>query len=112
MTGYCTVSNHDKLREAIRVYRDRIASGAYNNAEFLAQSNLIAAAAESTLPKTRMVEVWRIEWAARHHVTGDWLAYCQCWSTKDGAEGFADRRAAEGASCIRVTGPHMQEVPA
>lgn len=72
---------------------------------------VVLAAAQAhlaTLPKTKMVEHFRVEgW---HSLSGPWVA---CYSTKDAAECTAAAFRKAGAhSCIKVTGPHLQEVPA
>ena len=102
------MSGHDKLREAIK-WGKRVTDMSPSGWDALRD---LIAAAESTLPKTTMVEVWRVEYAYRHHVTGDWLAGQHTWPTQDGVEHHADKLREDGAACIRVTGPHMQEVPA
>lgn len=105
------MSEHEKLREAITWGR------AYHAAAYVSlKSNHLAvlvAAAESTLPKTKMVEVWRLEYAhrgipcaevyqAKHHADG---RAAELKANRDGS------REVPAFSCIRVTGPHQQEVP-
>ena len=103
------MTDHDKLREAIKFISGFWAEGS----EVQRQSRIIIAAAESTLPRTKMVEVWRVEWAERHHVTGDWLPHSKDWVTQEVVENMAiELRERLDCACIRVTGPHRQEVPA
>lgn len=63
-----------------------------------------------TKPATKTVQVWRVEGAVRG--AERWIPGCCVYAT----EAEARRRALEcelaGWSCIRVTGPHEQEVPA
>jgi hypothetical protein len=62
--------------------------------------------------RTRTVEVWRIEYAERHHVTGDWLPCTDTWPTEEYIRAKEeDLRGRSDVACIRVTGPHKQEVP-
>lgn len=77
---------------------------------------LIAAEAHlATLPKTKMVEVWRVEWAILSQTRG-WLPQ-QRGETREDADAWVDKlreadKYGNSVSCIRVTGPHQQEVPA
>lgn len=69
--------------------------------------------AHLTKPATKIVQVWRVEWAER--LTGD-----REWRPRSVGP-FIEKRMAEGCAgdlaesklnaCIRVTGPHDQEVP-
>jgi hypothetical protein len=73
----------------------------------------VLAAAEShlaTLPRTKEVEVWRIEYAAKD---GDeWLTCCKTYKRRDLAyRAFQDHLCAR-YQCVKVTGPHKQEIPA
>lgn len=71
----------------------------------------VIAAAESTLPKTKMVEVWHVEYALHSRCPAIYLFNEK--ETADKQAVFMQKHAAEhGWHCIRVTGPHMQEVPA
>ena len=98
-------ADHDKLREAIK----HVVGGVYfdHNCE---QCRLVALAAEAhlaTLPKTKMVEVWRTEYAEGGK------PYAGQFHTKEDADHYARTLARwPKIACIRVTGPHMQEVPA
>lgn len=62
----------------------------------------------ATLPKTKMVEVWRVEYAAC--IGGTWFPECAARNTREQAETFV--LALPHDSMARVTGPHQQEVPA
>jgi hypothetical protein len=76
----------------------------------LATLQLVREAAEkhlATLPKTKMVEVWHVEWA----LSG--LPMLHLHYSKEQAEEAAAYLAREPhRTCIRVTGPHQQEIPA
>ena len=110
--------DHNKLREAIKVMRHWARNPDGNdlsiseNDEFVL---LLCVAAESLLPKTKMVEVWHVEWS---QYPERWKPFRQ--SEGSGAEGraWAEERAVwltarpDLYTCIRVTGPHQQEVPA
>lgn len=63
-----------------------------------------------TLPRTKMVEVWRVEWAYQGR-NGDWDACCETQFTKAQADEFA-ASLKHHCACIKVTGPHQQCVPA
>lgn len=111
------MTEHEDLREAIRVARHVMSgnSGVRPDMVHPKWLTLLADAAESTLPKTKMVEVWRIEWALS--IDGsEWEPMGYQKSTQAEAQQFADNvvKGAPGkkVACIRVTGPHMQEVPA
>lgn len=107
------MSDHDKLREAIK--RLRISAPAVGMCG--AESTLhvpykeltrVLAAAESTLPKTKMVEVWRVEGSTRG---GSPWARTELSRTL--ADSYAERMLKDvNHCCIRVTGPHSHEVPA
>ena len=65
-----------------------------------------------TAPRTKTVEVWRVEYAERHHVTGDWLPCTETWPTEDYIRRKEDDlRGRSDVACVKVTGPHQQEVP-
>lgn len=59
-------------------------------------------------PKTKEVEVWHIEFAGA--AMGN--PYIELAESADEAERQAAKRRYEGATCIRVTGPHKQTIPA
>lgn len=67
-------------------------------------------------PKTKMVEVWRVEWAYRVQVDDRspfWQTTARHYEREHVARVTAKTLEAEGINaCIRVTGPHQQEVPA
>lgn len=67
-------------------------------------------------PKTKMVEVWRVEWASRVVVEDGepfWLTTARHYEREHVARVTAKTLESEGINAfIRVTGPHMQEVPA
>jgi hypothetical protein len=69
----------------------------------------VVAAAEAhldTLPKTKTVDVWHVEWAyaGKPHV--------RLLPTKTQAGDEAYRLKGLNVTCVRVTGPHKHEVPA
>lgn len=115
------MTDHDKLREAIKRVRD------YRNGKppytLLREQpttvqciDVVLDAAESTLPKTKMVEVWRVEYAIDRGGLGHPSIWFPCSETHID-RGTAERNADSLKEyvlkqCIRVTGPHMQEVPA
>lgn len=82
-------------------------AGCGHDAENLAR---LADAAEqhlATLPRWKEVEVWRVEWAS--------AAFIPCveqFLTEEEARRSAHERASLGRTCITVTGPHKQRVPA
>lgn len=101
-----------KLREAISFYRcGHFLTNGQN--EHLA---VILDAAESTLPKTKMVEVWHVEWMhqppnfpCEYHVT----VHKTEAAARDDAKRMREHPTNHGQwVCIRVTGPHEHEVPA
>jgi hypothetical protein len=87
------------------------------------QAAALALAAEAhlaTLPKTAKVSFWRVEFA-RMGSAGKWIPDCTNGShaspfTREEAEREAASLAGEDTleeyRCIRVTGPHEQEIPA
>jgi hypothetical protein len=66
-----------------------------------------ALVAHLTAPKTKEVEVWRVEFAG-----GNGLPYIDQRMGEETARELAHQRIREGASMVRVTGPHKQTVPA
>jgi len=64
-------------------------------------------------PKTKEVDVWRVEWAYRINDGDPWQPAGRNESSREEALEYA-RRVTRGdnASCISVTGPHKQTVPA
>ncbi len=94
-----------ELREAIQMVKQRACAGGVPVPAMEEAMFLVACAAESTIPKT--VEVWRVEFA--------WLNGEACIEQRRrraDAETLAGKRREGGATCIRITGPHQQEVPA
>lgn len=95
--------DHTKLREAIDHVRDDVSSRS------CARCQLVVAAATAhleTLPKTKMVEVWRVEFVGSNgHPHANTY-----WTEADAKESLTWLRG-HSVSCIRVTGPHQQEVP-
>lgn len=105
---------HDHLREAIKVARQKCAAGEREKWWTIAPDHLaaLADAAESTLPKTKMAEVWRVEFASKG--TTRWFCGTSTYDTEADARFAAESmRCVRGdKDCIRVTGPHQQEIPA
>ena len=63
-------------------------------------------------PTTKEVSVWRVDYAQRHHVTGQWLPYSYTWPTEEYIRAMEEElRGRPDSACVKVTGPHMQEVP-
>lgn len=66
-------------------------------------------------PKTKMVEVWRVEWAVL--AINRWVAHHRGEPTREEANHCLARLIETDTygntlRCARVTGPHFQEVPA
>ncbi len=101
------MDEHDKLREAIKEARQHWYPGT-TGARILEP---VLAAAESTLPKTKMVEVWRVEWA-RQNSRDQWMPASVAFTSKAEADDFVVVAQSAGHACIHITGPHQQEVPA
>jgi hypothetical protein len=57
--------------------------------------------------KTKTVSVWRVEFAHQDGSPG-----CEQWQSAERARYWADSIRRDGCSCVRVTGPHSQTVPA
>lgn len=120
------MSDHEKLREAIKAVnaytgqRPKVGETYAAMGKFISteQLQLLKCAAESTLPKTKMVEVWHVEYAWKADHDSIWLCLHKTCRSKESAAELAsssDRRRLEPSgqfACIRVTGPHQQEVPA
>jgi|GEM_PF-3609656 len=119
------MSDADKLREAIRAARQTpmlfgpsgpfgkpSGSGVFLNIrEDLAKA--LADAAESTLPKTKMVEVWRVEYAQTKINGPAFYPFSASFHVEAEAQDYAKVLSKwDDTACIRVTGPHQQEVPA
>ena len=123
------MSDHEKLREAIKEMREMgtvrqvVASSVSREAKtvWADKLDIVLAAAYSTLPRTKMVEVWRVEWAhplpdpESDRIESDqirrWKPYAAQYSTEADARLKAHSVNGYGNMCIRVTGPHQQEVP-
>lgn len=113
------MTDHDKLREALdqvekskKSYTGVLDPTTAYMGVWLRHFDTIMAAARSTLPKTKMVSVWRCEYS----VLASALNWAPCvfgYLTKEDADEAAARMSNnERYRCIRVTGPHQQEVPA
>lgn len=66
-----------------------------------------------TALRTKKVEVWRVEAAKTDNEGAIWTPIVQAYATRADAEAealFMQRKKYHYA-CIRVTGPHQQEVP-
>lgn len=106
----------DKLREAIKWAREQAACDSFTTSPPDARVRadmlrLLASDVESRLPRTKMVEVWRVEFTQYH--LGKWTPLIATYETQTEAEKIAEAwRNSLGHCCIRVTGPHTQEVPA
>lgn len=100
------MSDHEKLREAIREVRE------WNRARGVTTAGmaLILDAAESTLPKTKMMEVWHVESVGCAAGNKGALFVAVYPSREEAAN--STRYKGDHFACIRVTGPHQQEVPA
>lgn len=106
------MSDHDKLREAIAWARTYVSGG--TSAGYINAMTALIAAAESTLPKTKMVEVWhiiyceRVDTAARHQ----WEPRIGLAQSADFAQAVADAYRGQDHRYrhVSVTGPHQQEV--
>ncbi len=105
------MSDHEKLREAIKLAR-MVKAPLYTQDRVRCLTthgfDLIIAAAESTLPRTKMVEVWHCEGSTKGGTP--WVSV-ETDRTKAAAYA-AKYRDDPNHCCIRVTGPWQQEVPA
>jgi hypothetical protein len=79
---------------------------AYTNYDFIG-AIYDALCAHLTAPRTKEVEVWRVEFA--RHGEPQCLQYLDVGAAELNAASF---RHQNHLSCIRVTGPHKQMVPA
>lgn len=68
----------------------------------------------ATLPKTKIVVVWRVEFAqVKPNTLATWEAAAATFTDRDEADRYAKTVGKWPlTTCIRVTGPHQQEVPA
>lgn len=102
-----------KLREAIKWARELADSPTATSFLLIA----LADAAESTLPKIRVVQVWHLEWDIQIFPSGDdsrtpyWRPCVDAFVTKRDAE-EAGQKLGRHAFHIGVTGPYSREVPA
>lgn len=79
----------------------------------------VFAAARSTLPKTKLVDVWRVEYAKIERGRGGLgaskydpcaITFTQHYEAQNRAASM--RGSTDLFTCVHVTGPHKQEVPA
>jgi hypothetical protein len=104
------MTERERLEEALN--RRSVRDG-----DWCADGKLIIEAARkylATLPRpTKTVEVWRVEYARKSGGEDYWTALIQgAFESKSSAEDEAGRLAGKpGYACVRVTGPHRQEVP-
>lgn len=109
-----------KLEESIAWSKHELAcftDRPVHNVEAARKTQVLIDAAEAhlaTLPKVKMVEVWRVEFALANLPPGQAEPLCYVYHTRQRAEREAEKQRREPAlyACIRVTGPHQQEVPA
>lgn len=102
------------LEEAIRVRREQLAWWKDSDLGRPSMELVLAAASAhlESLPKTKMVEVWRVEMAEKKP-DGSWKAIAYTFESEGDAARDADfMRREPGFSCVKLTGPHLQEVPA
>ena len=111
------MSDHEKLREALRSTEDAWSGDSYVKVPY-PQWFTIREAAESTLPKTKMETVWHVEWVYQRTPDSAREPRVSVLWTKESAdlEALSLRESNSPDRphwhCIRVTGPHQQEVPA
>lgn len=114
------MSEHEMLKEAIALARRWISE--HSPRTGLAGFRLmpkdlqrLADAAESTLPRTKMVETWHCAWSTRS--PGGDFVHVNAYLTEGGARDHAESLESGGNNSgvqmfgIKVTGPHQQEVP-
>lgn len=105
------MSDVTTLHEAIdwalgqaEIWRKKKTPYMYERYEALAQ------AARACLP-TKLIKVWRVE--STYRVDGTWRAVAEHYMSRADADDEARKQYDEGTYfCIRVTGPHEQEIPA
>ena len=61
-----------------------------------------------TLPQTKMINVWHVEYTLRNSSE----PRCEVLKSRGDAVRFADRMDLAGFECINVTGPHQHEIKA
>ena len=107
------MTDHDKLRQAIDMVR---AGPRFSRAGLITlsqdQAELLASAAESTLPKTKMVEMWAVWHASEEGLATRYMAEAIAYPTREMAEEEAQKCINDGFVGVCITGPHQQEVPA
>lgn len=113
------MSDPEKLREAIQNVRAFAQTGIAcadgrrgppNGNETWVEILAVCHAAESTLPKTKMANVWRVEFAQR--IMGAFAPMSASFTSEAEAVGYKSVvQSWANTACIRVTGPHQQEVP-
>jgi hypothetical protein len=101
-----------KVREAIRLLR-----AYFNNERGLTipademtsreAMEVVTEVAERTLPRTKEVEVWHVEYVLLPN-----LPAVNVYRTHREAQQLANGFKDPVAQCVRVTGPHKQQVPA
>ena len=101
------MNDHQKLREAIEIARQKVHADQQHCGRLprsICPFSLMPLS--STLPKTQMVEVWHVEYAY-------YSKPCLLIVTEgeEIAREKADQISKDRCTCIRVTGPHQQEVP-
>lgn len=99
--------DYEKLREALNHVR---AWGAYNlDASKLA---FVCDVAESTIPKTKTVDVWLVEGAYRD-AEGKWVPFTTTYDNPAEADHRVAYRNKRNSTetCLRVSGPHQREIP-
>lgn len=98
----------ERLERALEYYN----CDAYRTAPHFREIITAARAHLATLPRWKEVEVWHVEYTVWAHEEG-WLPRVEVCGDAVIAEARALKmRGLNGKSCIRVTGPHMQKVPA
>ena len=110
-----------KIREAIKHWRDAMRFWAISDPGHQNAVTVIDAAekyADYLQPmvcKTRTQEVWHVEYAQDRGGIGHpsvWMPQCCLHFTEDSARDFAAMLGkSELSRCIKVTGPHRQQVP-
>ena len=83
-----------------------------DDSEAVRRTNVLIDAARAhleTLPKTKMVTVWRVEFA--YCDGANWNARTATFKTEADARSAVKGHKGSAWTCIRVTGPHLQEVP-
>ena len=82
----CPLGTHGKMRHAYRALYDHY-----------------------TAPRTKTVEVWRVEYC--NNAFGVWHPNARHFRSRSDADEWAAKNNDHWYACIRVTGPHQQEVP-